>query len=219
MRASASPIPSANFTATLLPQNAGEHDFVLTSRTELAFPGHYLSSVDSERDALTVLKLLYVQERIFVYVAEGELKTDHSFFLAGQRLPHPPLRDRTPRRPRAPDTTTQRSSRSAAGARTSTRAHPAEARPQAPTGHRWSRRTTMPSAKPSTAPTAMVAHEAHVRECMFAAWARRPWPTGCWFEGAGWARPQGLRGSRSLWLIATGPALLTGHRGPPRRSA
>jgi hypothetical protein len=80
------PIPSANFTATLLPRNAGEHDFVLTSRTELDFPGHYLSSVDSERDALTVLKLLYFQEEIFVYVADGELKTDHSFSLAGQRF-------------------------------------------------------------------------------------------------------------------------------------
>jgi hypothetical protein len=80
------PIPSANFTATLLPQNAGEHDFELTSRTELEFPGHYLSSVDSERDALTVLKLLYFQEHIFVYVAQGELKTDHSFYLAGQRF-------------------------------------------------------------------------------------------------------------------------------------
>ena len=80
------PIPSANFTATLLPCNAGEHDLVLTSRTELAYPGHYLSSVDSERDALTVLKLLYFEERIFVYVAEGELRTDHSFSLAGQRF-------------------------------------------------------------------------------------------------------------------------------------
>src|SRR3954470_8154400 len=80
------PIPSSNFTATLLPQNAGEHDFVLTSRTELAFTGHYLSSIDSERDALTVLKLLYFQEHIFVYVANGELKTDHSFYLAGQRF-------------------------------------------------------------------------------------------------------------------------------------
>jgi hypothetical protein len=27
-----------------------------------------------------------IQERIFVYVAEGELKTDHSFYLAGQRF-------------------------------------------------------------------------------------------------------------------------------------
>lgn len=80
------PIPSANFTATLLPRNAGESDFILTSRTELEFPGHYLSSVDSERDALTVLKLLYFQEQIFVYVADGELKTDHSFSLAGQRF-------------------------------------------------------------------------------------------------------------------------------------
>ena len=80
------PIPSANFTATLLPENAGEHDFELTSQTGLPFTGHYLSSVDSERDALTVLKLLYFQEHIFVYVAGGELKTDHSFYLAGQRF-------------------------------------------------------------------------------------------------------------------------------------
>jgi hypothetical protein len=80
------PIPSANFTATLLPCNAGEHDLELTSRTELAYPGHYLSSVDSERDALTALKLLYFQERILVYVADGELKTEHSFYLAGQRF-------------------------------------------------------------------------------------------------------------------------------------
>jgi hypothetical protein len=80
------PIPNANFTATLLPRNAGEHDLELTSRSDLSFPGHYLSSVDSERDALTVLKLLYFQERIYVYVIEGELKTDHSFYLAGQRF-------------------------------------------------------------------------------------------------------------------------------------
>jgi len=84
--ASASRYPAPNFTATLLPRNAGEHDFELTSRTELAYPGHYLSSVDSERDALTVLKLLYFHERIFVYVTDGELKTDHSFSLAGQRF-------------------------------------------------------------------------------------------------------------------------------------
>ena len=31
-------------------------------------------------------QLLYFQERIFVYVADGELKTDHSFYLAGQRF-------------------------------------------------------------------------------------------------------------------------------------
>jgi hypothetical protein len=80
------PIPSANFTATLLPRNVGEHDFELTSRTDLDFPGHYLSAVDGERDALTVLKLLYFEERIYVYVAGGELKTDHTFSLAGRRF-------------------------------------------------------------------------------------------------------------------------------------
>jgi hypothetical protein len=80
------PIPSTNFTATLEPRNTGEDNFLLTSRSDLAFPGHYLSSVDSERDALTVLKLLSFQEQIYVYVADGELKTEHSFYLAGQRF-------------------------------------------------------------------------------------------------------------------------------------
>jgi hypothetical protein len=80
------PIPSANFTATLLPRNVAEHDFLLTSRTKLEFPGHYLSSVDSDRDALTVIKLLAFHEEIHVYVADGELRTDHSFSLARQRF-------------------------------------------------------------------------------------------------------------------------------------
>ena len=80
------PIPNANFTATLLPRNAAVHDLLLTSRTDLPFPGHYLSSVDSERDALTVLKLLHFQEQILVYVTGGELKADHSFYLAGRRF-------------------------------------------------------------------------------------------------------------------------------------
>src|SRR5215470_19267516 len=79
------PIPSANFTATLLPRNAGDGDLLLTSRSRLPFPGHYLSSVDSERDALTVIKLLAFHERIHVYVEGDELKTEHSFALAGQR--------------------------------------------------------------------------------------------------------------------------------------
>jgi hypothetical protein len=80
------PIPSANFTATLLPRNPGAHDFLLTSRTGLPFPGHYLSSVDGERDALTVLKLLAFEEEIHVFVEDGELRTNHSFSLAGQRF-------------------------------------------------------------------------------------------------------------------------------------
>jgi hypothetical protein len=80
------PIPSANFTATLLPRNAGGRGLLLTSRSDLPFPGHYLSSVDSERDALTVLKLLSFEEEIHVHVDDGQLKTEHSFSLAGQRF-------------------------------------------------------------------------------------------------------------------------------------
>ena len=80
------PLPSANFTATLEPTHSGAHDFLLTSRSKLSFPGHYLSSVDSERDALTVLKLMSFEEQIHVYVADDELRTEHSFYLAGQRF-------------------------------------------------------------------------------------------------------------------------------------
>ena len=80
------PIPNANFTATLLPGATPVSTTSSHLATELAFPGHYLSSVDSERDALTVLKLLYFQERIFVYITDGELRTDHSFYLAGRRF-------------------------------------------------------------------------------------------------------------------------------------
>ena len=54
---------------------------------------HPLTSVEPEvrltlsrSDALTVLKLLYFEERIHVYVTDGELRTDHSFSLAGQRF-------------------------------------------------------------------------------------------------------------------------------------
>jgi hypothetical protein len=80
------PIPGSNFTATLEPRNAGADGFELTSRSELPFPGHYLSSVDTERDALTVLKLLSFEENIDVYVRDGELRTDHSFALLGRRF-------------------------------------------------------------------------------------------------------------------------------------
>ena len=42
--------------------------------------------MDSQRDALTVIKLLSFEEQIHVFVTDGELKTDHSFSLAGQRF-------------------------------------------------------------------------------------------------------------------------------------
>jgi hypothetical protein len=78
------PIPSSNFTATLQPHNVDGDGLLLTSRSDLPFPGHYLSAVEDGR--LTVLKLLAFHEQIHVHVDDGELKTEHSFSLAGQRF-------------------------------------------------------------------------------------------------------------------------------------
>ncbi|MDA0163120.1 hypothetical protein OM076_22795 [Solirubrobacter ginsenosidimutans] len=78
------PIPSSNFTATLQPRNVDDDGLLLTSRSDLPFPGHYLSAV--EDGTLTTLKLLAFHEQIHVFMAGGELKTEHSFSLAGQRF-------------------------------------------------------------------------------------------------------------------------------------
>jgi len=87
------PIPSANFTVTLEPRNTGEHDLLLTSRSKLAFPGHYLSSVDSERDALTVLKLLSFHEQIHVYVRRWRPPDRPQFLSRRPAIPDAALRD------------------------------------------------------------------------------------------------------------------------------
>ncbi len=78
------PIPSSNFTATLQPRNIDGDGLLLTSRSDLPFPGHYLSAVEDGR--LTVLKLLAFHERIHVHMDGAELRTEHSFSLAGQRF-------------------------------------------------------------------------------------------------------------------------------------
>lgn len=78
------PIPSSNFTATLEPRHVDGDGLLLTSRSALEYPGHYLSFVDD--GDFTVLKLLAFHEQIHVHVDDGELKTEHSFSLAGQRF-------------------------------------------------------------------------------------------------------------------------------------
>ena len=55
------PIPSSNFTATLQPHNVDGDGLLLSSKSELEFPGHYLSAV--EDGDFTVLKLLAFHER------------------------------------------------------------------------------------------------------------------------------------------------------------
>ena len=90
------PLPSANFTATLQPRNAGEHDFVLTSRTELAFPGHYLSSVDSERDALTVHQADVFPGTDLRLRRRRRAEDRPQLLPGGSAVPHVALRDRAP---------------------------------------------------------------------------------------------------------------------------
>jgi uncharacterized membrane protein len=76
------PLPDSNFTATLLPKNHNESDFLLTSRdTGHQFPGHYLTA--SENENLTVLKLPTLDEEIEVFVRDEQLRTEHRFYLAG----------------------------------------------------------------------------------------------------------------------------------------
>src|ERR671920_2135561 len=64
------PIPSSNFTATLQPRNVDGDGLLLSSRSDLPFPGHYLSAV--EDGSLTVLKLLAFDEEIHVHGDDGE---------------------------------------------------------------------------------------------------------------------------------------------------
>lgn len=76
------PLPGANFTATLLPYNLKGGHFLLKSHNDgYEYSGHYLSF--SEDRKLTVLALPSFGEEIEVYLQEGQLKTDHRFYLGG----------------------------------------------------------------------------------------------------------------------------------------
>lgn len=78
------PLPQANFTATLLPYNHNGSGLLLkTHDTGLAYPGHYLSNIDDATGELTVLELPTFGEEIEVYVQDGQLRTDHRFYLSG----------------------------------------------------------------------------------------------------------------------------------------
>jgi hypothetical protein len=80
------PLPEANFTATLLPYNISGRGLMLkTHGTGTRFTGHYLSDVEEE-GTLTILKLPTMGEEIEVYVKDGELRTDHRFYLGDSRF-------------------------------------------------------------------------------------------------------------------------------------
>jgi hypothetical protein len=91
------PLPQASFTATLAPQPRPGGGLVLTSRSELDQPGHYLTYVDPRTRELTTLAVHGFAEQLDVYVAGDELRAEHAFRLFG--LPFLVLHYRMHRKP------------------------------------------------------------------------------------------------------------------------
>ena len=94
------PLPQASFTATLLPRSRPGGGLVLTSRSDLDQPGHYLAYIDPATRDLTVLAVHGFAEQLDVYVQDGELRAEHAFSVFG--LPFLILHYRMHRKPARP---------------------------------------------------------------------------------------------------------------------
>jgi len=77
------PIPQANFTATLAPTARPGGGLVLSSRSPLEHPGHYLTYIDAETRELTTAAVHGFAEELDVYVQNGELRAEHAFWVFG----------------------------------------------------------------------------------------------------------------------------------------
>jgi hypothetical protein len=77
------PIPQASFTATLAPRSRPGGGLVLTSRSELAHAGHYLTYVEPETRDLTTLAVEGFAEELDVHVEGDELRAEHAFWVFG----------------------------------------------------------------------------------------------------------------------------------------
>ncbi len=98
------PLPQSSFTATLAPHARAGGGLVLTSRSALPHTGHYLTYIEPTSRDLTTLGVPGFKEELDVYVADGELRADHAFWLFG--LPFLVLRYRIRRKP-VPDQATE----------------------------------------------------------------------------------------------------------------
>ncbi len=94
------PLPQASFTATLLPRARPGGGLVLTSRSELDQPGHYLAYIDPVTRDLTALAVRGFAEQLDVYTRDGELRAEHAFSVFG--LPFLVLHYRMHRKPVTP---------------------------------------------------------------------------------------------------------------------
>jgi hypothetical protein len=77
------PLPQASFTATLAPRARPGGGLILTSRSELKHPGHYLTYIDAETRELTTAAVQGFAERLDVYLEDGELHAEHAFWIFG----------------------------------------------------------------------------------------------------------------------------------------
>ncbi|MFC7273024.1 hypothetical protein ACFQS1_03430 [Paractinoplanes rhizophilus] len=77
------PVPQGNFTATLLPQPRPGGGLVLSSRSDLPHPGHYLSYIDPATRELTTLAVHGFAEQLDVHAEGGQLRAEHAFSLFG----------------------------------------------------------------------------------------------------------------------------------------
>jgi hypothetical protein len=93
------PLPQASFTATLAPSARPGGGLVLSSRSELKHPGHYLTYIDAETRELTTAAVNGFAEQLDVYVKDGELRAEHAFWIFG--LPFMVLHYRMHRKPAA----------------------------------------------------------------------------------------------------------------------
>ncbi|HEX5946267.1 MAG TPA: hypothetical protein VFY82_08325 [Acidimicrobiales bacterium] len=106
------PLPQASFTATLAPRLRPDGGLTLSSRGDLAHPGHYLTYIDAETRDLTSLAVHGFAEELDVHRPVGaapggdgttaatdgaELEAEHRFWLFG--LPFLTLRYRIRRKP------------------------------------------------------------------------------------------------------------------------
>ncbi len=77
------PLPQSSFTATLVPRGRPDGGLVLTSRSDLPHPGHYLTYIDPLTRDLTTLAVPGFSEELDVYVAGRGLRAEHAFWVFG----------------------------------------------------------------------------------------------------------------------------------------
>jgi hypothetical protein len=94
------PVPQGSFTATLQPRHRPGGGLVLTSRSDLQHPGHYLTYIDPDSRELTALAVHGFAEQLDVYVDDGQLQAEHAFWVFG--LPFLVLHYRMHRKPADP---------------------------------------------------------------------------------------------------------------------